>query len=469
MSSPKTWYFPCRFSTGHVTTGTHPQVRIGPSSREDMGRSFIPAPKRGPESETHAQPVGTMQYIQIHWSRTVYLTSYKRNLAQQTMDEPDAQWWPEGFELPSRDEEEEVPTEQWIEAVTGRSSQYGGGERLDWDDDDGDIMMWSAGQVVGPPRVQHYEDNGFAWAPAIPGTSQEWLELRVARPCRVQRVRIHESLSGGAFFRLQLYDPDLNQFVTAVEQEPRCGQYPPVIRIEDIHVPAQHQIVTDRLRLEFNQRGGNTWYEVDAVQVIGTTSNASSSRNLVAPLSDRQTTLAKDISALLKDSNTADCTLVVGGNVRIPVHRGILAARCPLFRAMLDNAELPLGGEKVMDGIEPALAELILEWIYTGNLADLDSRDCVALVVASDYFQIDGLTDYCVAVFTGLLTVQNAALLLAHFDHICIEPLKEAALGYCGKYFLAVSQTPEFGELSQQLLLAVIDCYKCCQEGTEEN
>jgi hypothetical protein len=130
---------------------------------------------------------------------------------------------------------------------------------------------------------------------------------------------------------------------------------------------------------------------------------------------------------------------------------------------MLNNHELELGGEKILKDIDPELVHLILEWIYTGtlNTTKFHRRDCVALVAAADYFQISDLTDNCVeTIFFTILTVDNAAVLYQHFDALCIEPLKQAALAYCGEHFLAVSATPGFQQLSQPQLLTVIEHYR---------
>jgi hypothetical protein len=54
--------------------------------------------------------------------------------------------------------------------------------------------------------------------------------VKLASTVEVQRVRIHETLCGGAFERLQLFDHRLNQFVTAFEQQPRCGMDPTLVK-----------------------------------------------------------------------------------------------------------------------------------------------------------------------------------------------------------------------------------------------
>lgn len=359
--------------------------------------------------------------------------------------------WPEGFELPDEHELQEgrPVSDQWVSSVLQVSSQFG---------DD----SWSAANIAGLPRVQVYGDCEVAWAPQHPETPSEFVELQIQQPCLIQRVRIHESFTPGALSRISLWDG--NDYVVVHEQEPRCGQYPHEMRWEEVDVASDRQIVTDRLRLDLDQTGGQSWYEIDAVQVSG-----------LEPTCELVTALG----SLLGDAKTADCTLIVSQTssdtasddqeeaVHIPVHRGILAARCPLFRAMLDRNELPLGGVQHMTGIAPDLVQLVLQWIYTDQVINNDTgmlainpSNCVCLTVASDYFQTDGLTALCVDVFLQcVLSCQNAAQLYLYFDEIGVEPLTRACRKFCGEHFCSVSQTDAFQCFSKTQLLAVIECH----------
>ena len=96
---------------------------------------------------------------------------------------------------------------------------------------------WTAANVVGPPRVTQYEDNGNAWAVATVGNTN----VKIPQAVKILQIKLHESLCRGAFKTLKLWNG--TEFVTTVEQEARCGQYPNEIRIEEIHVPGD--LITD--------------------------------------------------------------------------------------------------------------------------------------------------------------------------------------------------------------------------------
>jgi hypothetical protein len=312
------------------------------------------------------------------------------------------------------------------------------------------------------------------------------VDIQLAQPCHVQTIRIHESFIPGALWRVRLWDGQ--QFVLVHEQVPRCGQHPAQMRVEEVRLAADQQMVTDRVKLELDQRGGPSWYEIDAVQVVGRVvpANQEGDDDLDEKDETGHLALPAALANILGDATTADCTLVVSSSLssllsaavagndtdamemrRFPIHRGILAARSPVFRAMIQRHEMPLGGQVNLTGdICPALVQWLLEWIYTGRLAGGTkqlSLDCVGLLVVADYFQVDGLATFCIKAFAHLLTVDNAARLLAYYDGpagTCVPPvLRSTALSFCGRNFASVSLTPAFRDLTQAQLLAVIDSY----------
>jgi BTB/POZ domain len=406
--------------------------------------------------------------------------------------------WPEDFVAPpprlseqEEEDDEEVQQQlsaQWVAAVPRCSSEFGEQQQ-----------QWTGDCIVGPPGVAIYGDHPEAWAPAEWGTAYEWVELQLAVPCQIQQIRIYESFTPGALWRVQLWQND--RFVLVHEQNPRCGQYPPQLRVEQVRIAPDRQLVSDRIKLEFDQRGGLDWYEIDAVQVLGRPlldgdDVAASGNNNKNNHNDKIARLAipAALATILGDAMTADCTLVVSSGrgsqqerhgsaaaetaaaaaVRIPVHRGILAARSPVFRAMIQRNEMPLGGEANLTDIHPKLIQLLLEWIYTGRILQFDPLDCVSLLVVADYFQVDSsLTEFCTAQFTQrMLTVDNAARLFAYHDAVVgsyVPPvLRQAALAFCGQHFAAVAQTPSFSDLTHSQLLAVIDIYHHHQRNQQQ-
>lgn len=387
---------------------------------------------------------------------------------------PNTRSWPVGFE--SKDfqplHEEQQQVRQWVSEVVGISSQFGNGAE----------GSWTSAQIIGPPRVGHYSDNGLALAFASVGT-REYIDVKVSRPCKIEEIRITESLCPGALEIVSLWDGQ--QMVEVYRRRADCGRHPPAIRVQEVQIPVEHRrLVTDRFRLDFDQQGGQTWYEIDGVEVVGAcisdSSMVQSLQHLVLP-GDRQSRVANSVATLFKDEKTCDCHFLVCeemGNdssgseadcMRIAVHRGILASRSPLFAMMLNNGELALGSEKRIAGIAPDIMLMLLEWIYTGTIVKMDPFDSIALMATADYYQVNDLVDVCLSQYlTAVLNVDRAALLYQHWCSIGLEKLRYVTADFIAKNFLKVCKTKEFKLLEQQQLLHLIELYEAHQSNARK-
>lgn len=118
--------------------------------------------------------------------------------------------------------------------------------------------------------------------------------------------------------------------------------------------------------------------------------------------------LASDLSALLESPEGADVSLVVGDAV-LPAHSQILAARSPVFAAMLrsDMKESRTRQIDVRDMRETVLRQL-LSFIYTDTAPELDSVAEELLPMAEKY-DLPLLKRRCEDKLAQELSVENAA------------------------------------------------------------
>ncbi|KAJ8409069.1 hypothetical protein AAFF_G00240900 [Aldrovandia affinis] len=94
--------------------------------------------------------------------------------------------------------------------------------------------------------------------------------------------------------------------------------------------------------------------------------------------------LRRDLAALYECQHCTDVDLVFQGAC-FPVHRAVLAARCPLFRKLLPSSSSSSsssspehGGEVLMDaalaGVDATMFSALLRYLYTGELGAGDVR-----------------------------------------------------------------------------------------------
>lgn len=131
------------------------------------------------------------------------------------------------------------------------------------------------------------------------------------------------------------------------------------------------------------------------------------------------TVLAKEFSSLLENDLTADVTLLIHADkeeVRLKGHKAILAARSPVFMAMLFGPmrESQLQEVVVASEFAPDTMRQLLTFIYTGCVDNVTLEQLVPLMACSDHFQVESLYK---AIFNHLeLSVQpeNACTILSY-------------------------------------------------------
>ncbi|HZR30074.1 MAG TPA: hypothetical protein VFA71_14950 [Terriglobales bacterium] len=152
-----------------------------------------------------------------------------------------------------QDEIKNDPSGQWAINATA-SSSYG---------DAKGTAAWSPMQVTGQPNVEHYGDDGRAWAPKTEDGGIEWVDLTYAKPVNASEVRIRESCGSGAVVRLELFDDQGNPHKVWQGDDPTKDLNYFIIKFPPTSYKTNHLKIT----LATNAVPG--WNEIDAVQLIG--------------------------------------------------------------------------------------------------------------------------------------------------------------------------------------------------------
>lgn len=142
---------------------------------------------------------------------------------------------------------------QWASGATASSS---------YNDAQGDAS-WSAMQATLAPNVDHYGDDGHAWAPKTPDGGIEWLDLTYAKPVHASEIRIRESCGSGAVIKVELVDDQGTSHLIWQGNDPTTELNYLIIKFP----PTSYKTNRVKITLATNVIPG--WDEIDAVQLVG--------------------------------------------------------------------------------------------------------------------------------------------------------------------------------------------------------
>ncbi|KAL5286789.1 SPOPL.2 family protein [Megaselia abdita] len=152
-------------------------------------------------------------------------------------------------------------------------------------------------------------------------------------------------------------------------------------------------------------------------------------------------TVSEDIQELFETQNFSDFDLLVHGR-HIKVHKVVLAARCPIFAAIMSETKTKM---EIPDLSYDAVVEF-LRYIYTGQVENIDniSQD---LLLASIKYGMEGLKPICFENIISKMDVANGADVLVFAHENKLQELKKAALDYFKKHSKAIMKTDGFEHL----------------------
>lgn len=167
--------------------------------------------------------------------------------------------------------------------------------------------------------------------------------------------------------------------------------------------------------------------------------------------------LAEDLSTMLQDEESADMKLVAGGE-SIYVHKSILMARSPVFRAMFRTCMSESANNVVeIPDIEPDILRLLVEFIYTDICKEESlSKSADAILAAACKYQIMHLATLCDAELLKSLTVASAPNLLVLADRHSRDCLKDAVLQFIGSHVSECVRTEAFDHVGLDLCRQVL-------------
>ena len=184
----------------------------------------------------------------------------------------------------------------------------------------------------------------------------------------------------------------------------------PLVDSDDFTICLDFDIPTDDLDDPFQVD--------DMAGQLDTTSSDDVAGQSIAKLTD-------DLGNLLIDGHLSDVVLLVGDR-KFPVHRAILAARSPVFRAMFtSNMKESVAEEIQIEDMEPDVMEELLRCVYTDQVPVECGCD---MLIAFDRFGLISLFDRCQK--SLLIEDENALELFALGDDLKAKHLKMRILEF---------------------------------------
>jgi len=175
---------------------------------------------------------------------------------------------------------------------------------------------------------------------------------------------------------------------------------------------------------------------------------------------DGTNSLSCDLKDAFSSTDFTDMTIICDKR-EFHCHKFMLAARSEVFAAMLRHEFLEKQNSRVdVKEIEGETMELLLSYIYTGQVLDFKSVSVVELFKAADRYRLDHLKHMCEEELVNRVEAANAADILSLAHKYNAAPLKSFALSMISRNVEEVMRTRGWKELiltDQGLLVEAFD------------
>ena len=159
--------------------------------------------------------------------------------------------------------------------------------------------------------------------------------------------------------------------------------------------------------------------------------------------------LSQHFGALYTQTMFTDVTLVVGSE-EYKAHKGVLAVRSPVFKAMFEHRMSETISSRVeITDFDPKVIQEMLHYIYTDQAPNLESM-AQNLFVAAEKYQLERLMKMCEVVLASKVTTENVIDTLAFADLHSLAELKENCLHFIAVHSSKVMKTQSWQTLKTE-------------------
>jgi len=166
--------------------------------------------------------------------------------------------------------------------------------------------------------------------------------------------------------------------------------------------------------------------------------------------------LIENFTELRESDVMTDCEIKVPGKPGIRVHRLVLAAASPYFRALLQSQmQEAISGEIIMKDVSFETVELLVAFAY-GQEFCITKKNAQEIIQAADCYQFDILKNHCEQFLSAEIDEQNCFGFLQLADHLRLSRLRERSLKYALENFEKVIQGEEYLQLPVRLVVSFL-------------
>ncbi|XP_038959856.1 TD and POZ domain-containing protein 1-like [Rattus norvegicus] len=152
--------------------------------------------------------------------------------------------------------------------------------------------------------------------------------------------------------------------------------------------------------------------------------------NMTPAIKDSRHILKVDLEELWENSTFTDCCLLVAGH-EFRVHKAILAACSPVFRAMFEHEMQESLKNHIEVDLDPQVFKEMMGFIYMGKASNIHSHSmAIGVLAAADKYGLEDLKVMCVDALCRNFSVENAAHTLILADLHSTEQLKTQFLDF---------------------------------------
>ncbi|XP_072541164.1 kelch-like protein 41a [Salminus brasiliensis] len=171
-----------------------------------------------------------------------------------------------------------------------------------------------------------------------------------------------------------------------------------------------------------------------------------------------QSTLLQDgLKELLRENKFIDCVLKVGDR-SLPCHKLILAACSPYFRELSfseDSKETSSSKEVVLENVDPAIMDMIVNYLYSAEI-DITDENVQDIFAVANRFQIPSVFTACVNYLQKNLSLGNCLAIFRMGLVLNCPRLAMAARDYIAERFETLAKEADFLEFNPPELFAII-------------